>query len=142
MRLRSLSLTLLSIAMAVSAPAATAGDSTLESDNVATTDGKIGVSLVSEAGYAGKEKPVAAMLVTPTGPKTRVVIPNVAAGRYAIQVMHDRNANGKLDTNIVGIPTEPYGFSNDAAANFGPPDFADAAFQVGVAATVVKVTLQ
>ncbi len=72
---------------------------------MASTDGRIGVSLVSEAGYAGKDKPVAAMLVTPAGPKTRVVIPNIAAGRYAIQVMHDRTANGKLDTNTYQIDT-------------------------------------
>lgn len=42
-------------------------------------------------------------------------------GRYAIQVFHDENGNGDLDTGAFGIPNERYGFSNNAVANFGPP---------------------
>jgi uncharacterized protein (DUF2141 family) len=34
-------------------------------------------------------------------------------GQYAVSVFQDRNGNGRLDTNILGIPTERYGFSND-----------------------------
>ena len=44
--------------------------------------------------------------------------------------MHDKNANGKLDSNIVGIPTEPYGASRDARGRMGPPAFEDAAVDV------------
>jgi uncharacterized protein (DUF2141 family) len=36
--------------------------------------------------------------------------------------------NGKLDTNVLGIPTEGYGFSNDAWAWFGAPSFKAASF--------------
>ncbi len=46
-------------------------------------------------------------------------------GSYAVAVFHDANGNGKLDTNFLGIPTEAYGFSNDARGSFGPPDFKD-----------------
>ena len=142
MQLRALAISLLSVATTLAAPLAAAGDITLVIANVTSTEGRIGVSLVNEAGYAGKAQPVAALMVAPTSPRTRIVIPNVAPGRYAVQVMHDRNGNGKLDTNIVGIPTEPYGFSNDAPANFGPPEFAAAAFQVGAPGTSATVTLQ
>jgi uncharacterized protein (DUF2141 family) len=37
--------------------------------------------------------------------------------------------NGKLDTGLLGIPTEGYGFSNDAKALFSAPSFADASFR-------------
>jgi uncharacterized protein (DUF2141 family) len=43
--------------------------------------------------------------------------------------MHDANDNGKLDRNFMGIPSEGYGFSNNAG-EFGPASFADAAFDV------------
>jgi len=43
-------------------------------------------------------------------------------------VVHDENMDGKLDTNWVGIPTEGYGFSNDAKATLGPPSFSAASF--------------
>lgn len=46
-------------------------------------------------------------------------------GSYAVAVFHDANSNGKLDTNFLGIPTEAYGFSNNARGSFGPPDFKD-----------------
>ena len=44
-------------------------------------------------------------------------------------VIHDANMNGKLDTNLLGIPTEGYGFSNDARGLLGAPSFSAAGFQ-------------
>lgn len=44
-------------------------------------------------------------------------------GVYAIRLFHDENNNGTLDTNLIGIPTEPFGFSNNASVVFGPPSF-------------------
>lgn len=55
----------------------------------------------------------------------------LAPGRYAVAVFHDENENGKLDTNLIGMPKEPVGVSNNAKAHFGPPRFEDAAFPVG-----------
>jgi uncharacterized protein (DUF2141 family) len=47
---------------------------------------------------------------------------------YALAVIHDEDSNGKLNTNWLGIPTEGYGFSNDARALLGPPTFSAASF--------------
>lgn len=49
-------------------------------------------------------------------------------GSYAISAFLDTNANGELDRNLVGMPTEPYGFSNNARGAFGPPSFQSAMF--------------
>lgn len=49
-------------------------------------------------------------------------------GTYAIGIFHDVNLNNKMDNNFLGIPVEQFGFSNNARALFGPPDFEDAAF--------------
>jgi uncharacterized protein (DUF2141 family) len=53
----------------------------------------------------------------------------VAAGTYAVFVVHDENSNGKLDTNFIGMPREGVGASNDAKGHMGPPKFAAAAFR-------------
>jgi uncharacterized protein (DUF2141 family) len=53
---------------------------------------------------------------------------NIPPGTYALAVIHDDNMNGKLDTNWLGIPTEGYGFSNDAKGVLGPPSFSAASF--------------
>ncbi len=54
------------------------------------------------------------------------IFKNLPPGKYAVSAFHDLNANAKLDTNFVGKPTEPYGFSRDAHGMFGPPAFDDA----------------
>lgn len=53
---------------------------------------------------------------------------NIPPGTYALAVIHDENMNGKLDTNWLWIPTEGYGFSNDATALLGAPSFSAASF--------------
>lgn len=64
------------------------------------------------------------------------------AGIYAVKVFHDLNRNGKLDTNLIGIPTEPYAFSNNAAGTFGPPSFVEAAFRAGPGETVHEISIE
>lgn len=51
-------------------------------------------------------------------------------GEYAIAVYHDKNENGKIDTNFLGIPKEDYGFSNNARGRFGPASWQDSKFTV------------
>jgi uncharacterized protein (DUF2141 family) len=57
-------------------------------------------------------------------------IEGVPPGTYAAQAFHDENDNGRIDRNLLGLPEEGMGFSNDAPMVFGPPRFATAAFQV------------
>ena len=63
------------------------------------------------------------------GARVKLVFSDLPPGRYAISAFLDRNGNEALDTNILGIPKEPYGFSRDARGTMGPPGFADAAFE-------------
>jgi uncharacterized protein (DUF2141 family) len=49
-------------------------------------------------------------------------------GTYAAVVYHDENGDREFNMNAFGMPKEGYGFSNDAAALFGPPQFAAASF--------------
>lgn len=50
---------------------------------------------------------------------------NLSGGEYAIRLFHDTNDNNSLDTNVFGMPTEGYGFSNQAVGNFGPAKYKD-----------------
>ena len=54
---------------------------------------------------------------------------DIPPGTYAITVIHDENMNGELDTNLMGIPTEGYGFSNTSIDEFGAPAFSAARFR-------------
>jgi uncharacterized protein (DUF2141 family) len=58
------------------------------------------------------------------------VFRNIPAGTYAIAVIQDENLDGKLTKNFLGIPKEPYGFSQNKYGMFGPPKFKDVSFAV------------
>lgn len=63
----------------------------------------------------------------------------LADGTYALSLIHDENANGKLDTALA-IPKEGFGFSRNPKIAFGPPKFASAAFALsGSTAQTVKM---
>jgi uncharacterized protein (DUF2141 family) len=57
-------------------------------------------------------------------------IPNLYQGSYAVRYYHDENMNGKMETNLVGKPTEGYGFSNNVIGRFGPPPFEKWLFEI------------
>lgn len=66
---------------------------------------------------------------------------NLPPGKYAVSAFHDVNGDGKLDTDPSGQPTEVYGFSNDARGTSGPPEFADAAIELGDQAKTISIKL-
>ncbi len=57
------------------------------------------------------------------------------AGRSAVGVYQDLDGDGQLTVNRLGIPLEPFAFSNNAMGQRGPPKFADAAIDTSAPAT-------
>jgi uncharacterized protein (DUF2141 family) len=68
------------------------------------------------------------MVIKVRATQARCDFEDIPRGTYALAVVHDENMNGKLDTNFLGIPTEGYGFSNDAKGVLGAPSFSAASF--------------
>lgn len=60
----------------------------------------------------------------------KVIFKDIPAGIYAVSIFHDKNDNGKMDTNVIGIPKEDYACSNDAYGFMGPPKWDDAKFEL------------
>lgn len=65
-----------------------------------------------------------------TDNKCIITIKNLKPGKYAVRYYHDKNMNGKLETNLVGKPAEGYGFSNNVIGKFGPPPFEKWLFEI------------
>ncbi|MDW7694294.1 DUF2141 domain-containing protein [Flammeovirgaceae bacterium SG7u.111] len=63
-------------------------------------------------------------------------------GMYAISIFHDKNNNGMLDKNMLGIPKEKFGFSKNPPLVFGPPSFNDSAFNVQNGLDTVQINLR
>jgi len=69
--------------------------------------------------YRGKRVPA-------SGESVEADFSGLQPGEYAVAIYQDENNNGKLDKNLLGMPKEKYGFSNNASGSFGPPTFDDA----------------
>lgn len=122
----------LALSLALAGPA-TAADLTLNLSSRAS-GGTLAVAVYRDAAsFRRGEDPIAARTVPRTGAVTSLVIPGLAPGRYAVAAFHDTDGNGDLTLWPIGVPREAYGFSNDARGRFGPPPFAQAAFDLPAA---------
>lgn len=78
----------------------------------------------------GEEGLFASAVVPISGGSAVTTFEDVPAGPFAVSVYHDENGDGKMDTNMVGIPSEDYGFSADASGVFGAPSFEEASLEL------------
>jgi uncharacterized protein (DUF2141 family) len=67
---------------------------------------------------------------------------NLPFNTYAVAIYHDRNGDEQLNRNGFGMPTEGYGFSNDAPVNLGPPRYGDAAFLLAGTNTTIQIKMR
>jgi uncharacterized protein (DUF2141 family) len=70
-----------------------------------------------------------------------IIFAQLPPGRYAVIAFHDENDNGLLDANAWGVPTEGYGFSNDAHGFLSAPSFDAAAVEIGSADRSISISL-
>ena len=69
-----------------------------------------------------------------------ITFDNIQDSIIAVSVYQDEDSNGELDTNFLGMPSEPVGVSNDAKGIFGPPSYEDAEFRFTSSKTInVKI---
>lgn len=117
--------------LALSAHAVQAGELRVAIDGIRDDKGTVRVAVYrAGSGFLKPGQEHAAMFQRAASGDLSVVFGGLPADRYAVAVYHDENANGELDTNLLGIPLEGTGFSEGAVPGFGPPSFDDAALAV------------
>lgn len=62
-------------------------------------------------------------------------------GEYAVTVYEDLNSNHNLDHNLIGIPREPVGVSNNPPARLGPPRFSKSSFHLGAISQAILINM-
>ena len=68
-------------------------------------------------------------------------IKDVLPGKYAIALFHDTNGDAILNTNLLGIPKEGYGVSNDIKNKFSAPKFQQSVFVHGAGRTILTISI-
>ncbi|MGI4842696.1 MAG: DUF2141 domain-containing protein [Janthinobacterium lividum] len=130
---------LLSCAMLLAALPASAATVEVRVSNVAAGKGKINVAVCDRERFL-KQCAHHASVPAQAG-ETVIGFKDIPPGTWAVLAYQDENGNNQLDRNFLGIPTENYGFSRDAAGRFGPPGFDDAAIEVREGTTVAPIKL-
>lgn len=118
-----------------------AADLTIRVDDVKAAGGTLMVAVFNSEGTFLKA-PAKGSGAPAMQNGTTIVIKDLPEGDYAFAVYHDANSNGKMDKNLLGIPTEDYAFSNNAMGKMGPPSFASAKFALPAAGAEQRVSLK
>jgi uncharacterized protein (DUF2141 family) len=130
-------------ARAETAAAAPTGVLTVTLQGMDEHKGAVRIALfASEAGYDGQGAPVRAVEVPVDAATESVSFSGLAPGRYAFKMFHDINGNGEMDANFMGIPVEPFAFSNNAPARFGPAKWDAASFDLVAGANAQTITIR
>lgn len=116
------------LCMLLSVSAVSAQKLTITVKNITEHAGTIRIGVYDEQNYmktttASAEAKANANEVTAT-----VTLPH--SGKYAVAIFQDKNGNEKLDTNFMGIPNEPFGFSNIKSYPMGTPKFKNTAIDI------------
>ena len=106
--------------LVVNAVTPEAGNITVTIENITKDKGTMVIALF-DSRENFNELPVKYFKEAVQGQKSMtVVFTDVRFKQYAISVYHDLDNNGELNKNFLGIPTEPYGFSNNPKILTGP----------------------
>ena len=125
--------------LGTAAAPAHAGTLTVQVENVRASRGHVHVDICPEGKFLKDGCPYTASAAARKG-ETVVVIPNLPAGRFAIQAYLDENDNGKMDFNMFHLPKEQFGFSRDFRG-MRAPKFEEAAFNATGAAQSLTLRL-
>lgn len=139
--MKNLIKTLCFVAPILTASLASAADLTVQIDDVKSSEGFLSIAVYNSADTFLK-KPLTGVRTQAVKEGKSIVVKDLPAGEYALVVFHDVNQNGKMDKNMMGIPTEDYAFSNNAMGTMGPPSFDAAKFQITDAGASTKVSLR
>lgn len=129
MKIVILSILLLGINVSMTVP--TNFSLSITINGFSSNEGKASVAIyrVSDD-FPGAKSQYKGKIVAIENKKAIVSFENLPKASYAVAVFHDKNKNGVLDKNMFGVPTEKYGFSNNARETFSAPSFESAAVNI------------
>lgn len=84
--------------------------------------------------------PAAVSRTVPASAAGPIRFPGLAAGTYALGVIHDENGNGRLDT-FLAVPREGFGFSRNPRLRMGPPRYEEVSVPVNSGRTTLVVRM-
>ena len=112
--------------------------------NIKTAKGQIYVAVYDNSGNYMNTNKARSKRILPVSAKGTITcsFPELGSGTYAVSCFHDVNGNGQMDTNFLGIPSEPYGASNNARPKFRAPNWEETRFELKNNSGVLSIRLE
>ncbi len=136
--------TVLCASLLLAAGAASAADTatlTVKVDGVGSAGGSVIVAVYDFKTFPVRgSKPLAKMTAPAKPGETVVTFLDLPPGTYGLKAMQDENGDGHMHF-MLGLPTEPYGFSNDPDPGLSVPAFDVAKIVVKPGANSATITL-
>ena len=113
-------------------------------ENIKNTNGRIAIALYnSEEGFPDKPEMAYALANTSiNGTSRAVVIENIPYGTYALSILHDENANDKMDKTWIGKPKEGFGTSNNPKIRLRAPKFEESGFLLDSEGIAIAINMK
>lgn len=108
-----------------------------------SNNGNVKIALCnSDLNYKDHRYPFIGKTIAIKNNNSLIEFEDLPFGDYAIKAFHDEDSNDDLNTNILGIPIEDYGFSNNARGMFGPPSWEDAKFNFNSETKIIEIEIK
>jgi len=107
---------------------------------IKTVEGNVRISVYDSEATFHKE-PARSMSVPVSEQIMTIDIADLVVGEYAVVVFQDLNKNEKLDTNLFGIPREPWGGSSQGKSFSGAPKWHHVKFNLEHDGTAIAIEL-
>lgn len=134
---------LLAAGLAAASGAGTAAEVVVRVSGLSAPLGQVGCSLFAVAAGFPMDIASARNLWLPADAKgVTCRFTDVPEGTYAVSVGHDLNGNKRVDTNLIGLPTEQWGASKNVRPTMRPPRFDEASFKVAADAKELVIDIQ
>ncbi len=119
--------------------AALAAELTIAVSGITSAEGRVYVAVHRERGnvsFPDTEGAVAGAWRMAKEGGFDISFSGLEPGRYAVNGFHDTDGDGELDMNLLGLPTESFGFGNGASGLFGPASFEASSIALKQTATI------
>jgi uncharacterized protein (DUF2141 family) len=110
----------------------------VEVQGVVPDQGMVMVAAYDNAADFSSRKAATALQLRPTAATLSFSMCGVSGSTVALTLYQDLNGNGKLDTNLLGIPSEPWGASGKPS-NFSAPTWDTSQVPINDSPIVIKI---
>lgn len=114
------------------------GCARIEVQNVRPEQGMLMIAAYADAATFNKS-PVVALQMRAGAATMSFPLCGLSGATVALMLFQDLNGNGKLDANVLGIPSEPWGASGQPAA-MSPPTWSTTSVPLDSTTIVVKLS--